>query len=139
MAILNIITLIISVFALILSIWAFTIDRKLKLQQIRQNEDEKIRRTSADMFCEILADNKTIRIINRGQSIARNITFEYNEDQLPINGIHDVFPYKQLVHGEHLDFRFISEYAEDKHQRIVMTWDDDFQNGRRSEQVILIQ
>lgn len=142
-------SLIISVLALIASIFTYFMhDKKLKEQerkineyQLKQIEKENLENKKAAIRGNIvkgLKSGRTLKVYNSGRATARNIRVE----GLDVNGIfymrRDIFPYELMNPQDYTELTMHLTYGCPSTIKLKYIWDDEFGDNNEFEQVLTI-
>ena len=142
-------SLIISVLALIASIFTYFMhDKKLKEQerkineyQLKQIEKENLENKKAAIRGNIvkgLKGGRTLKVYNSGRATARNIRVE----GLDVNGIfymrRDIFPYELMNPQDYTELTMHLTYGCPSTIKLKYIWDDEFGDNNEFEQVLTI-
>ena len=142
-------SLIISVLALIASIFTYFMhDKKLKEQerkineyQLKQIEKENLENKKAAIRGNIvkgLKSGRTLKVYNSGRATARNIRVE----GLNVNGIfymrRDIFPYELMNPQDYTELTMHLTYGCPSTIKLKYIWDDEFGDNNEFEQVLTI-
>lgn len=142
-------SLIISVLALIASVFTYLRhDKKLKEQerrineyQLKQIEKEDLESKKAAIRGNIvkgLKGGRTLKVYNSGRATARNIRIE----GLDINGIfymrRDIFPYELMNPQDYTELTMHLTYGCPSTIKLKYIWDDEFGDNNEFEQVLTI-
>lgn len=142
-------SLIISVLALIASIFTYFMhDKKLKEQerkineyQLKQIEKENLENKKAAIRGNIvkgLKGGRTLKIFNSGRATARNIRI----DGLDVDGVfympQDLFPYELMNPQDYTELTMHLTYGCPSTIKLKYIWDDEFGDNNEFEQVLTI-
>lgn len=142
-------SLIISVLALIASVFTYLRhDKKLKEQerrineyQLKQIEKEDLENKKAAIRGNIvkgLKGGRTLKVYNSGRATARNIRVE----GLDVNGIfyirRDIFPYELMNPQDYTELTMHLTYGCPSTIKLKYIWDDEFGDNNEFEQVLTI-
>ena len=142
-------SLIISVLALIASVFTYLRhDKKLKEQerrineyQLKQIEKENLENKKAAIRGNIvkgLKGGRTLKVYNSGRATARNIRVE----GLNVNGIfymrRDIFPYELMNPQDYTELTMHLTYGCPSTIKLKYIWDDEFGDNNEFEQVLTI-
>lgn len=142
-------SLIISVLALIASIFTYFMhDKKLKEQerkineyQLKQIEKENLENKKAAIRGNIvkgLKSGRTLKVYNSGRATARNIRVE----GLDVNGIfymrRDIFPYELMNPQDYTELTMHLTCGCPSTIELKYIWDDEFGDNNEFEQVLTI-
>jgi hypothetical protein len=141
------ISIILSIVAILGSAITYIVhDKKLKSQEARINdheinriekekEDAKRAQIRASSFKE-KAGTRTIRIFNTGQSIAKNVRFEFIPTELNASIRINNFPYPYLNPKDSSDVFIVLYAASPDKTEIKLLWDDEYQKDNEYTQII---
>ena len=142
-------SLIISVLALIASVFTYLMhDKKLKEQerrineyQLKQIEKENLENKKAAIRGNIvkgLKGGRTLKIFNSGRATARNIRI----DGLDVDGVfyipQDLFPYELMNPQDYAELTLHLTYGCPSTIKLKYIWDDEFSDNNEFEQVLTI-
>ena len=142
-------SLIISVLALIASVFTYLRhDKKLKEQerrineyQLKQIEEENLENKKAAIRGNIvkgLKSGRTLKVYNSGRATARNIRVE----GLDVNGIfymrRDIFPYELMNPQDYTELTMHLTCGCPSTIKLKYIWDDEYGNNNEFEQVLTI-
>ena len=142
-------SLIISVLALIASVFTYLRhDKKLKEQerkineyQLKQIEKENLENKKAAIRGNIvkgLKGGRTLKIFNSGRATARNIRI----DGLDVDGVfympQDLFPYELMNPQDYAELTLHLTYGCPSTIKLKYIWDDEFSDNNEFEQVLTI-
>ena len=142
-------SLIISVLALIASVFTYLRhDKKLKEQerrineyQLKQIEKEDLESKKAAIRGNIvkgLKSGRTLKVYNSGRATAHNIRVE----GLNVNGIfymrRDIFPYELMNPQDYTELTMHLTYGCPSTIKLKYIWDDEFGDNNEFEQVLTI-
>lgn len=142
-------SLIISVLALIASVFTYLRhDKKLKEQerrineyQLKQIEKENLENKKAAIRGNIvkgLKGGRTLKVYNSGRATARNIRVE----GLDVNGIfymrRDIFPYELMNPQDYTELTMHLTYGCPSTIKLKYIWDDEYGDNNEFEQVLTI-
>ena len=142
-------SLIISVLALITSVFTYLRhDKKLKEQerrineyQLKQIEKENLENKKAAIRGNIvkgLKGGRTLKVYNSGRATARNIRVE----GLDVNGIfymrRDIFPYELMNPQDYTELTMHLTCGCPSTIKLKYIWDDEYGNNNEFEQVLTI-
>ena len=142
-------SLIISVLALIASVFTYLRhDKKLKEQerrideyQLKQIEKENLENKKAAIRGNIvkgLKSGRTLKVYNSGRATARNIRVE----GLDVNGIfymrRDIFPYELMNPQDYTELTMHLTCGCPSTIKLKYIWDDEFGDNNEFEQVLTI-
>ena len=145
--IISIISVIISLAAVVVSIFSGRktrqLDLKLKQMELSSKEKESEESKKAEVEVNVVETatkqpNK-LRFYNKGKTEARNICFTIPTDD-EAHDIHlrmppDFLPYPKLLPQQSFDITYLN-FSDLSHQTIVITWEDDFSKERKIEMVV---
>lgn len=136
----------VALFALIKSIFS---DRKVKrldlrlkeiaLQQHKMDEEDAMK---ADIEVEVVETSSKmmdkLRFYNKGQAPASNVSFDIPTDtnnEISLDMTPNYLPYPKLLPFQKFELSYYNGSYK-PHHKIVITWDDEFENGRMKEMVV---
>lgn len=140
-------SLLVAVIALVKS---FLSDRRvkeldviLKKKELQHHEAVEEDSKKADVEVEVIQGSSKkmdkLRFYNKGNADAINVNFEITSDagidEITLNMDPDYLPYPKLISFQSFDIPFYN-YSRKPHQTIVITWDDEFAQGRSKEMVV---
>ena len=143
----NIITWILSAIAILLSCtalyfsWRFgKVQNEANLITIRKDKVEQLAATQADVTYNLDSPGKhqKFRLINQGQSEARNIRLEFFDDNafLMQSDLDEKLPVRELASGESVSFIAVVSCDNEPTTEINIVWDDD--NGVNNKKNIIV-
>lgn len=111
-------------------------DRKLKKQQIKKNEEEKIRQKQAEIKAEIVSKSGClfiIRITNTGLCEAKDLKLEAEErEEEGIKIVPNPFQLEKLGPGEHNELKLFQINATSPDFKILnITWKDEYKSDNK--------
>ena len=135
--------------ALLALIKSFFSDRKVKrldiqlkeiaIQQHKTDEEDAMK---ADIEVEVIDTSSKmmdkLRFYNKGQAPASNVSFDIPTDtdnEISFNMSHNYLPYPKLLPYQKFELSYYNG-SDKPHHTIVITWDDEFEKGRRKEMVL---
>ena len=145
--IISIISVIISLAAVVVSIFSGRKTRQLdlKLKQMELTSKEKESEESKKAVVEVNVvetaskQANKLRFYNKGKAVARNIRFtiptDDEADDIQLRMSNDYLPYPQLLPQQSFDIPYIN-LSDLPHQTIVITWGDYFSKERKVEMVV---
>lgn len=145
--IISIISVIISLAAVVVSIFSGRKTRQLdlKLKQMELSSKEKESEESKKAVVEVNVvetaskQANKLRFYNKGKAEARNICFtiptDDEADDIHLRMSNDYLPYPQLLPQQSFDIPYIN-LSDLPHQTIVITWEDYFSKERKVEMVV---
>ena len=132
----QIINSIVAVAALVFSLIVFLSERKerkLRMKQLLRENDEM---SKADF--QVTSDGKYICIKNIGAKEAYNIHFSCSDDLITDPNIYEFFPYPKINPGQSIKFQYCKECIDTVHQKITLTWDDNYKKNSKKDIVICL-
>lgn len=145
--IISIISVIISLAAVVVSIFSGRKTRQLdlKLKQMELTSKEKESEESKKAVVEVNVvetaskQANKLRFYNKGKAVARNIRFtiptDDEADDIQLRMSNDFLPYPKLLPQQSFDITYLN-FSNQPHQTIVITWEDDFSKDRKVEIVV---
>ena len=145
--IISIISVIISLAAVVVSIFSGRKTRQLdlKLKQMELTSKEKESEESKKAVVEVNVvetaskQANKLRFYNKGKAVARNIRFtiptDDEADDIQLRMSNDFLPYPKLLPQQSFDITYLN-FSDLSHQTIVITWEDDFSKDRKVEIVV---
>lgn len=145
--IISIISVIISLAAVVVSIFSGRktrqLDLKLKQMELTSKEKESEESKKAEVEVNVVetASKQTnkLRFYNKGKAVARNIRFtiptDDEADDIQLRMSNDFLPYPKLLPQQSFDITYLN-FSNQPHQTIVITWEDDFSKDRKVEIVV---
>lgn len=149
MSIGEIISLALSLFAIILTLFMYVKhDKRLKIQeeklnsyQLKRIEIEDIENKKALIRGNIVKVNDSSRILkvfNLGKSAARNIRIEYISDMRELFSNDQHFPYELLNPQDSTEIKLTLFGGTINTLKIKLIWNDDFKDNNEFEQVLTL-
>lgn len=137
---LALIAILISCTALYFS-WRFgRVQNKVNLIAIEKNQAENLAATQADIVCHLgpFDKHQKFRLINHGQSEARNIRLEFFDCNafLMQSDLDEKLPVRELASGESVSFIAVISCDNKPTTEINIVWDDD--NGVNNKKNVII-
>lgn len=145
--IISIISAIISLAAVVVSIFSGRktrqLDLKLKQMELscKEKESEESKKAEVEVNVVETASKQAnkLRFYNKGKAVARNIRFtiptDDEADDIQLRMSNDYLPYPQLLPQQSYDIPYLN-FSNLPHQTIVITWEDDFSNERKVAMVV---
>lgn len=142
-------SLIISVFALIASVFTyFKHDKKLKEQerkineyQLKRIEKEDIESKKATIRGNIIQGfngKRTLKVYNSGRAAARNIRIDGLDVDCVFYMPQDLFPYELMNPQDYAELTLHLTYGCPSTIKLKYIWDDEFSDNNEFEQVLTI-
>jgi hypothetical protein len=143
----EILSLIVSVIAILCSIFTYFIhDRKLKKQetqineyQLKKNKDEQLEQKKASVKANLIKEDKgqmIIKVFNAGKAIARNISLNMNDENIIV--LMNPFPYEFLNPQESTEIIFSTHEGSPDKLLIDIMWDDDSHSQNTHKQMLTL-
>lgn len=145
--IISITSVIISLAAVVVSIFSGRKTRQLDLKlkqmelssKVKESEESKKAEVEVNVVETASKQANKLRFYNKGKAEARNIRFtiptDDEADDIQLRMSNDYLPYPQLLPQQSFDIPYIN-FSNLPHQTIVITWEDDFSNERKVEMVV---
>lgn len=145
--IISITSVIISLAAVVVSIFSGRKTRQLDLKlkqmelssKVKESEESKKAEVEVNVVETASKQANKLRFYNKGKAEARNIRFtiptDDEADDIQLRMSNDYLPYPQLLPQQSFDIPYIN-FSNLPHQTIVITWEDDFSNERKVEVVV---
>ena len=136
----------VALFALIKSIFSDRKVKRLDLQlkeiALQQHKMDKEDAMKADIEVEVIETSSKmmdkLRFYNKGQAPASNVSFEIptnTDDEISFDMTTNYLPYPKLLPYQKFELSYYNGSYK-PHHTIVITWDDEFEKGRRKEMVV---
>ena len=145
--IISIISVIISLSAVVVSIFSGRKTRQLDLKlkqmelssKVKESEESKKAEVEVNVVETASKQANKLRFYNKGKAEARNIRFtiptDDETDRIQLRMSNDFLPYPKLLPQQSFDIHYLT-LSNLPHQTIIITWEDDFAEERKVEMVV---
>lgn len=140
-------SLVVSVIAVIQSFLAGkktkALDLRLKEMELEETQQQKEDRKKANIEVNVVETPRgkanVLRFYNKGQAIAKEVNFDIPSDEgvdhIQLIMRKDYLPYPQLLPQQCFDVPY-RDFGDKPHQTIMITWNDEFSEGRTNTIVV---